>query len=270
MNYAYDVQKAEDVLWDFYRISKIKTVLYDSNFETITAVPREECSFCTAMSQNPTALDLCHKCTLDSLQQCRQQRREIVYHCHAGLVEAVAPIEMDDIIVGYIMLGQVLEAQSDRDGIAQYAQKWIGTQARALLDTLFAKSNAEISAAVRLMQSCVCYLLMHKLIAEQHGDLLLQLRDYVAQHPTADLSVDALCRRFSLSRNALYKLSRTYFGMPIAAYVRQKRLAYAQQLIQNGVGVSVASEKAGFYDYGYFGKVFKKHLGKTPTKAKRR
>ena len=58
--------------------------------------------------------------------------------------------------------------------------------------------------------------------------------------------------------------------MPIAAYVRQKRLAYAQQLIQNGMGVSVASEKAGFYDYGYFGKVFKKHLGCTPSEYRKR
>jgi AraC-like DNA-binding protein len=56
--------------------------------------------------------------------------------------------------------------------------------------------------------------------------------------------------------------------MPIASYVRFKRLKQAEQLIKDGSSVTLAAERTGFTDYGYFGKLFKRYIGKTPLKSK--
>lgn len=270
MNFEYNVERIENVLQDFYQITKIKTGILSSDFSSIAAVPACECAFCAAMHENPTARTMCQKCTRDSFLLCQKRRELVVYNCHAGLIEAVAPIFMDDIIVGYIMLGQVLKQDSDKENIIAYSAPYVGMKAKEYLGELEEKSDADISAAARMMQSCVCYLLINKLITEEHGNVLLELRKYIEDNPTADLSSNALCKVFHISRNYLYKISNTYFGMPIASYVRIKRLKYAEQLIKEGCSVTLAAERAGFNDYGYFGKLFKRYIGKTPLKAKER
>lgn len=268
MNYEYDVKKIETVLEDFYKIAKFKTVLYDSDFTPLSAFPLEECTFCKEMSKNPISLERCQECTRNSLLICQKELKPIIYNCHAGLVEAVAPILMDDIIVGYIMLGQVLKDNNNLSSIIEYSQKFIGTKAEDALNELTAKSEDEILAAVRMMQGCAYYLLLNKFIKEKHGNMLLEVKKYIEENPAADLSSNTLCKKFDISRTYLYKLSNTYFGMPIASFVRLKRLQYAERLIKEGCSVTMAAERAGFCDYGYFGKIFKRYIGKTPLKAK--
>lgn len=270
MMFEYNIEKIKGVLNDFYHITKIKTVILDSDFCQIASVPANDCSFCTALNENPKARNLCQKCTRDSLLLCQKKRELIIYNCHAGLIEVVAPIFMDDIIVGYIMLGQILNSNSSRETVIQYSQGYIGKDAGKHLSSLVAKSDEDVSAAVRMMQSCVCYLLINKLIKEGCGNMLLELRRYIEDNPMEDLSSDALCKKFDIGRTFLYKVSNTYFGMPIATYVRIKRLKYAQQLIKEGCSVTCAAERAGFNDYGYFGKIFKRYIGVPPLKAKER
>ena len=268
MNFEFDVEKINSVLQNFYTVTKIKTMLCASDLSVITAIPFEECAFCAALAKNKASKSLCDDCTKQALLRCQKEQKLLVYTCHAGLIEAVSPIFMDDIIVGYMMLGQVLQTDSDQASIARYAAPYIGPAAGESLKGLVAKTHEEIHAAIAMMQSCVCYFLMNKLITEKHGNLLLELKAYIENNPAADLSADALGKKFGLSRNSLYKISNTYFGMPIAQYARIKRLKYAEALIQTGCSVTLAAEQAGFTDYGYFGKLFKQHLGKTPLKAR--
>lgn len=270
MQFEFDVEKITEVLRNFYTVTKIKTLLCASDLSVIAAFPLEECAFCTALAENISSKALCDSCTKNALLRCQKEGKLLIYTCHAGLIEAVAPIFMDDIIVGYMMLGQVLKSGSSKEQIAQYAAPYIGDRAGQYLNELVVKTNEEIHAATAMMQSCVCYFLMNRLIKEEQGNLSLQIKAYIENNMTADLSADALCKRFALSRNQLYKIANTYFGMPIAKYVRIKRLTYAQQLIQSGCSVTSAAEKAGFSDYSYFGRLFKQYLGQTPLKAKMR
>lgn len=268
MNFEYNVKQIEEILHSFYTVTKIKTVIYNSDFSVITAVPYNECAFCSALSHNPDSNEKCRKCTMDGLNLCRQKNSLIVYKCHAGLIEAVAPIRSNDIIVGYIMLGQVLKDGSNRKEIIDYASSYIGIKSEKFFDELTVKSEEEILAAAKIMESCVCYLLMNKFIYEENGNLLLKICNYIEENPTADLSAAAICRYFKINRNYLYKISNTYLGMPIAAFVRNKRLRYAQTLIKDGCSVTEAAEKAGFNDYGYFGKIYKAYFNKTPGQSR--
>lgn len=273
MYFEYNVEKIENLLKDFYLITKIKTVFYDSDFNVIAAVPYEECAFCDAMSKNEETRLKCDYCTKNGLFNCRREGKLVIYHCHAGLVEAIAPIKSSDVILGYIMLGQVLQ-EDDKENRAEdiicYATEYIGNQAQSCFNELKLKSSAEIQASTKIMESCVCYLLMNNIIAQKQVNTVFEISRYIEENPAADLSVNALCSRFNMSRNSLYRTSNIYFGMTIASYVRNKRLRYAQKLIKEGQLVTIAAEQAGFYDYGYFGKIFKRYIGKTPTQIRKK
>ena len=272
MFFEYDTQKIHNLLSEFYTLTKIKTVFYDSNLNVISAVPFDECSFCTELSKSEESCKKCNNCTIDGLRCCREKNGLVIYKCHAGLIEAATPVRFKDVIVGYIMLGQILKEEDRKtsaNNMIEYAKQYMGNMVYDYFNEIICKSETEILAATKIMESCVCYILMNNIIEAKQHSVVFTLSQYIENNPCADLSVDALCQKFKLSRNNLYKISGTYFGMPIADYVRKKRLFYAKKLIEEGVSLTLAAEQAGFYDYGYFGKIFKQYVGETPSKIRK-
>lgn len=272
MDFLYDRDKLFELMKNFYIITGIKTVVYDHELKTIAAFPYEECAFCSALSKVLEASKKCRESTVKGCFLCKQHGNLNIYKCHAGLIEAVTLIRIGDIIVGYMMLGQVLD-KTDKDAkadeIISYASEYIGKDAEFYFSSLICKSNDEIKAAAKIMESCVCDLLMNHVIEEGNGKVVFQLTRYIEDHLSEDLSVKALCEKFKISRNTLYRIADTYLGMPIARYVKKKRIEKAEELIKNGMSVTDVAEYLDFCDYGYFGKVFKAVTGKKPTDIKK-
>jgi len=272
MAFIYNQEELLKLMQNFHIITGIKIAICDHEVKTIAAVPYKECSFCTALSEVPTARQMCYESTIEGCLLSKKQKGLNIYKCHAGLIEAVTPIFIGDIIVGYMILGQVLDAadkESRAEEIISYASQFIGDEAKPCFSSLVCKSGLEITAAAQIMQSCVCDLLMNHVIKEGGGKLAFELTRYIEEHLSEDLSVNTLSQKFKVSRNTLYRIADTYLGMPIARYVRQKRIEKAEELIKSGVSVTDVSERLNFCDYGYFGKVFKAVTGKTPTDIKK-
>lgn len=87
---------------------------------------------------------------------------------------------------------------------------------------------------------------------------------YINQNLTADLSADALCARFFLSRSWLMHRFKAVTGCPIHQYVLQKRLILAAQLLREGESVSTAASASGFRDYSAFLRAFRKAYAVSP------
>ena len=252
MNFKYDKDKLLSLMYDFYILTKIKIVVFDINFNMVASVPSEDCDFCRELKKNTNESIKCENCMKEAGEICRKKNELNIYKCHAGLAEAIAPIKINDITVGFIMLGQILE-QSDADSENRR--------------NLTVKNTLEIKSAAKLMESCVCYLLMNDIITQNSDNLILDLMNYINDNLSSELTSQKLCSEFSISRNKLYKISKDYFGMPIAEFIRKKRIEYATQLIKQGTSVTTAAEMSGFCDYSYFSKVFKSYKGYSPAKS---
>lgn len=271
MNFTYDKQRLIEWMTDFYSLTNIKTAIYDNDFAYILGFPERDSAFCTSVKENPLGLKNCDKCTKNAIEEVRKKNSLYIYTCHAGLTEAVAPIRINGVIVGYMMLGQIFEKHNKdyaMNKILSAAENYAISQATEYIGLLTTKSYSEIKAASKIMESCVCYLLMNQVIKENDGGIAFKLNDYIEENIGNHLTVGDLCKRFNISRNALYKISKTYFGMPMAQYVNQKRIEKATKLIKDGVSVTDVADITGFCDYGYFGKTFKKMTGITPTQLK--
>ncbi len=251
---------------DFYSLTKIKTAIYDNNFNIIFGVPQEDSKFCIAIKNSPNGLKNCDLCTRNAIQGVREKNSLTIYKCHAGLIEAVAPIRINSVIVGYMMLGQICEKNDKafKEGNVIYKEKYSIDNFKECVNSLTVKSYSEIKAASKIMESCVCYLLMNHVIMESDGSIAFDINNYIMENLSHSLTGKELCMQFKISRNMLYKISDTYFGMPIAKYINLKRIEKAKELIKEGVSVTRVAEITGFCDYGYFGKVFKKVTGVTP------
>ena len=83
-------------------------VIFDDHYNEIAAYPVDETgTFCSFMRQNNEFDKQCIKCDRISFEKCRKTGKLSIYPCHAGLIEATAPLISDGKIVGYAMFGQI-------------------------------------------------------------------------------------------------------------------------------------------------------------------
>lgn len=272
MKLKLEQEKLCKILMDFYTLSHVRIVIYDSEFVRIAAYPEQSCDFCKLIKQNSVSKQLCRKDEISACKICSKKNSLYIYKCHAGLIEAVAPIKMNDLTLGYIMLGQLLHNESDENEILSYASQYISDERHLnkSFHKLKVRNNKQIEAMADIMNACTNYLWITELIKIDSGNQIYLLTDYINNNICEDLSVDKLCSVLNVSRIRLYDMAHKYYGMSVAKYIRQKRISIAAKyLAENGCAISEAAQNAGFYDYNYFSKVFKKETGMTPTEYKK-
>lgn len=274
MRLKLETQKLRELLIDFYILTKIKIVIFDNEFIEIMAYPEKPCDFCTLIKNDLKAKLECDISDQEACKICLSTGRLYMYKCHVGLIEVVAPLKVNDIILGYIMFGQIIDNKDRGKAKTEVLEKCrkynIDSEKLSIaFDKLIYKNTDQIKATSKIMESCACYLWITNLVTIDEGNLIYKLSNYIANNIREDLSVEALCSLFSISRSKLYELSNKYFGMSIAKYIRKKRVDYAARLLsENKCLVSEAADKAGFDDYNYFSKVFKREIGVAPREYK--
>lgn len=271
MTTRFDVQYLLDVMSKFNLLTGIKIVVMDADLNTVAAMPTHDSAFCSILKQNPAAAADCEQCTRVACLHSKEARQVYLYRCHAGLIEAVAPLFINETLVGYIILGQILheeDATPNKKRILSYVSAYTDDAVSAL-EALTVKNEEHIQAAVKIMEICAYYLLMQSHIHLDKETLALQIEQYIDANLASTLSVEIICDQFTLSHNMLYKLFEKFFGMSVAKYIKKKRVDGAKALIRAGVSVTDASSQVGFSDYSYFSKVFKAETGMLPTKFRK-
>lgn len=273
MKFVFEKEKLTELMRDFYTLTRIRLVLFDSDFKRVAAYPENECEFCRKIKESTKGQELCAKSDKEAFERClRVQSSFEIYKCHAGLIEAVSPLKMNDIVIGYIMFGQIVEKsdkRTNKDKITEYLSEYTDNdtaEAERLFTSLISKSDTQISAAAKIMESCACYLCVSELFKVDEGELIFHLDNYINNNIAEDLTAEHLCRRFGISKNKLYALSASIYGTGIADYIRKKKVAIAGKYLKQGFSVADSAEKAGFSDYNYFSKIFKRETGVLPSK----
>lgn len=256
-------QELLKLMENFHILTGIKLAVFDSEYREMVSYPPEHCAFCAYMRSTPRTEAYCEESNRRSFEMCKKQHRLIVYRCHAGLIEATAPLEQNGTIFGYIMFGQITDdtdAEHLQMGLnavaAEYGlPSWAG-------DKLQYKTSAQIEATAEILKACTSYLLLNEIISPESQQFIQTLDQYIETHLTEDLNVAALSRAFSLSRTKLYEISSQYLGCGVAQYVLKKRIAAARQYL-SGTDLTVTEVAActGFSDYNYFCRVFRRETG---------
>lgn len=274
-----DAKKMEDLLRNFYLITGIRIVVFDDNFEKIAEYPGNHCGYCKIVRKDPNARALCKISDIKGCGECKKLKKLHIYECHAGLMEAVAPLKVGDIIIGYLMLGQLLleDGQNRR-------QKWNRMYDRvknyeidfeALENSFWKKTSLteeKLYAVAKLMESCASHLYVTETISVEEEDLSRRIEAYIMKkiHKGAEITIEDICDEFEIRRTKLYEISNHSFGMGISEHIRRMRVKVACDLLRNTEDrVSDIATEVGIPDYNYFTKVFKKAMGVTPREYRK-
>jgi AraC-like DNA-binding protein len=267
----------EELLQSFYQLTKIRIVVFGDDFRKIAEAPGYHSAFCSLIRRNSAAAQRCHDSDRLACERCRDANSLYTYVCHAGLTETVTPIRYGNIVIGYLMIGQVLqlcgsgmeELWADvRDRCSGYVSDMDAL--RAAFMEVQPLQIEQMYATARILEACAGYLWLMRTISLSADNLPARIDEYISGNLDADLSAAALCGRFSISRSQLYKIAREYYGCGIEQTTRALRVSKAKELLESGSSpVSEVASLVGYQDYNYFIKVFKKETGATPARYRK-
>ena len=89
---VFEKTELQVLLRDFYELTGIRTVVFDAWGEDILSYPQERPRFCSLIRSTPLGREACLACDRNACRMARRKKEAIVYPCHAGLIEVIAPI----------------------------------------------------------------------------------------------------------------------------------------------------------------------------------
>ena len=264
-----DREKLLELAKDFYAVCHTMISIYDANKKTICSYPDKMCDFCAEIRKSPTLTARCIHCDEIALAECEATRKTHSYKCHMGLIETAVPIISNDIVIGYILFGQITD---NRDkSLLLKGLKEVALKHRLNYDTLKVgvvkikyRSPQYISSISKLTEMCAGFIWQNSFIRIQKDTTAQALDLFLRENLRQELSVPMLCRQFGISRSSLYTLSREHFGCGVSEYISKLRVEAAKTLLSEGLSVGHTAEKVGVRDVNYFIRMFKAQEGTTP------
>ena len=234
----------------------------DTDYRLIAAGKKKKdyCSLLQSVENNGT--DLCHACDRQILERCRASRRLEWHICRAGLYDGAMPIMKDDVIVGFLILGQVRSVDSPTAPInLPSTDKKTKRELCRLYADLPYLSTYRLEAFYDLLPR----ILFEGSIRIIHDPLINEAVAYIDANLQGDLSIGALCAHFYVSKNYLYEAFRENLGNTVTGYVNARRIHQAKTLLrETEQPISEIAEQVGVSNDAYFCKLFKKLTGTTP------
>ncbi len=276
MRLSINMEELSELMKNFNILTDFRVVIYDDEFCKISSYPKKSCSFCSLLKDDEILKERCRACDRKSFALAKESGKPAVYKCHAGLTEAVFPIKMNDITVGYLMFGQTIipeEKTESRDKILNYCNSHINDRKtlEKYYNDLICKSEAQISAAAKIMEIAACYLCKNNVVSIDNNNIIGRLTAYVDDNLGGNLSVNDICKALNIGRTKLFEISKRYFGVSITGYIRKRRITAASDyLLKNDCSVAQAADFVGITDYNYFSKIFKTETGFSPKQYKQK
>lgn len=218
------------------------------------------------------------KCSDDSLfykNQAKQERRTILYTCHAGLCETVTPIILDNVVVGYIMLGKFIDREnrySTIEKVRQTAKKYDLDENKliSLYEQIPVVSMQHLTSAINILQLCITQILEKHFIQVKNLALIEQIHSYILENLADPLSVEEICNKFFVNRQKLHSLFKKHFNDSVKHFILVQRLNKAKELLlQDDKSVEQIAYEVGFMNYNYFIRIFRSTVGVPPLQYKK-
>lgn len=268
---VFDLEKLRGLLEDFYRITQIRITVFDSELRELVSFPETISPVCQIIRSCSSGIDACTNCDRAACGKAARQKDTYIYCCHAGLTEAVTPLYVSEVLVGYLLFGHVFAYGSYEEGTAAVLHA-CGClpidkgRLEAACGMLPLISRGYVRSATQILRTVASYLILERMAALQEGKLAVQLDAYLSANYTKSFTAQELCAEFGIGKTQLYKLAKELYGHGVAQHIRNLRMERAKALLSDEGGLPIAeiAAKCGYKDYNYFITVFTREVGSPP------
>lgn len=268
---SFNLIKLKNLLEDFYNLTKIRITVFNDRFEELIAYPAQVAPFCQLLRNDPNAKEQCRRCDKKACATASSRHSTYIYQCHAGLTEAISPIYLGSILIGYLFFGHVFSYPSYEEGWEQIKTRCESYQISLseLRDACFERpliTDDYILSASHILNAVASYLCLERIVVLKQQDLPLLIDNYILEHLTGNINAKDICTHFQIGKTYLYEIAKQSYGVGIAEHIRNLRISQTKKMLidEPKKRISEISALCGFNDYNYFITMFKRVTGMSP------
>ncbi len=268
---TFDIDKLRSLLQDFYRISHIRITVFDEDRNELVSYPADVAPYCAVIRGTLPGFEACMRCDREACEKAAKKRSTHIYRCHAGLTEAVTPLYVGDVLVGYLLFGHVFSYADHEKGWAAVDRCTadLPVNRRMLkeaIDEAQPIGEAYVRSAAKILHAVASYLILERMATLKEDLLPAQLDAYLSEHFTERINAVSISEHLGIGKTQLYELAQRLYGCGIAEHIRDLRMEKAKTLLRERKDLALAevAARCGYGDYNYFITVFSRETGSTP------
>lgn len=262
-----EVQQLIDALAHSFRV---KITLFSAAMEELrVGLQNPGSPFCRLVQQ---PLKRLHQCQAMDRQMCHRAQalaKPTQYRCHAGLVEAVLPIQVEGITLGYLMVGQFRDTVEPSPDVAR---PWaaLGQDPETLREAFFGVPYLDPVTRDNMLTlgaMLVQFLVSQEFVSLKRGPVMDSLSAWVHDHLAEPFGVEEAARALGKSPSTLSHTVKAKTGMSFTQFVSRRRIERFEALARQrpGMNVQEGALAVGFPDPLYFSRTYKKLRGTSPS-----
>lgn len=275
MALRYNVERLQKVINDFNVATGISVSILDIEYNHIAGGPISANRFCKLMHSTDEGRRRCIHSDRVLLNMAKEQKRAVTRSCHAGLSDTAVPIYSHEMLLGFIMFGQIDDGDGKRTPFDEIYERIKDIELnkdelRCAYESSVFSDRRKIESAIEIVTILTKYIIFEHLIEPEYGKMSENVAKYIEENITEELGVGIICKRFHVSKSMLYREFKVRFGCTVGEYITAKRMELAEQLLRTTEdSISDISEKCGIENCQYFCRVFKKNRGITPLQYRK-
>ena len=126
-----------------------------------------------------------------------------------------------------------------------------------------------LSSGIMMVLLLLKHHMQQRQVLPEEGNLVLkQILQYIDRHPQEAVTAGHLASKFYVSTSWIVHIFQRSLGISLMQYVREKRIRYAQTLIQQGMAPMEVAVQCQFENYATFYRQYKLVLGHSPKEDK--
>lgn len=261
-------REVQTLLDSFAVLLDIRVTLFSLSGERLRrGKSMNNCEFCRIVQEDLQRLPAC--LSLDSIKQSESVNRNniAVYRCHAGLYEAVAPINIHNKPIGFLMIGQFRIDESPEPQWEIFASEKADIEAlKKAYYELPSFSREKLDGILDLFKTLIDYIALRELAVSQDDLLRLEIDRYIAKHGDGNIKLPEMAKNLGRSVSTISQFLRRNYNTCFKDLIIEHRLVLAERFWKQHPHASVAEAAyaAGFSDQFYFSRVFKRRRGMPP------
>ena len=266
MMIKYNTEQLTNIVSDIFSLTGISISILDSDYKLI-ATSKCKQEYCLLLQTMDAEKKRCGQCDSKLLNRCHHTKKVEFHICRTGLYDAAMPIIKDNIVVGFIIMGQVRSVKSPT--LPHYLPD-TDPQTLKRLNEFYKKipfiSKKHLDAVYDLLPR----ILFDNAIKIVYDPFVSEVVTFIDANLQDNLCIKLLCEKFYISKNRLYDAFQKNLGCTVTSYINERRIRTAKKLLeQSDDSVRQIAEAVGIYNYTYFYKLFKKLTGVTPTEYRK-
>ncbi len=256
MHINYRIEELKTIIQNLGELLGASITVLDSNAQGLASYdPNTHDDYCRTMQSSYDFHENCAFCDKKIIEKCLESSKAEFHYCHAGLCDIAMPIIKNGVLAAYIIMGKIRASNSPKTS--------------SVHPELYEKITVFTDKQLENLTNLLPFIVFDSAIVFENDSVIDDIVD-VIRNLDGDLSINTLCRRFFISKSALYKSFSEKYNCTVKEFITNTRITRAADLLlKSGDPINEIAEKTGYENYSCFCKAFKKHYGVSPSEYRK-